>query len=190
MLNRIAETAFSIFVGITAATPIMAQNSALRVDPEHSTARLPSRAANRPHAGSDSRNTVVWTNDDLERLHDLALICIVGRINEETPKSESLPQPYVKTQDPVWYAEQAARLRGELERRQAQLRGYQQALEDAQSLRKTTDAINLDEGDIGITPEAGIEILQQRVDKTQTVLDALEDLARHNDIPPGTLRGQ
>jgi hypothetical protein len=190
MLNRIAGTAFSIFVGITAATPIMAQNSALRIDPKLSREPLPSRAANRPHAGSDSRNTVIWTNDDLERLHGLGLICIVGRINEETPKSPSLPQPYVKTQDPGWYAEQAARLRDELERRQAQLHGYQQGLEDSQSLRETTSAINLDEGDIGITPEAGIEILQERVSETQADLDGLEDLARHDNIPPGTLRGQ
>jgi hypothetical protein len=28
------------------------------------------------------------------------------------------------------------------------------------------------------------------VSETQTYLDALEDLARHNDMPPGTLRGQ
>ena len=53
-----------------------------------------------------------------------------------------------------------------------------------------TGGINLDEGDIGITPEAGIEILQQRVNEAQTEFDALEDLARRNDIPPGTLRGQ
>jgi hypothetical protein len=190
MLNRIVGTTLSIFVGMTAVTPIMAQNSALRIDPEHSTAPVPSRAANRPHAGSDSRSTVVWTNDDLERLHGLGLICIVGRIDEETPKSASLPQPYVKTQDPAWYAEQAARLRDELEHRQAQLCGCQQALEDAQSLRETSGAINLDEGDVGITPEAGIEILQERVSETQADLDALEDLARSNDIPPGTLRGQ
>lgn len=52
-----------------------------------------------------------------------------------------------------------------------------------------TGGINLDDGDIGITPEAGIEFLQQRVNETQTELDALEDLARRNDIPPGTLRG-
>jgi len=151
---------------------------------------IPLRAANRPRAGTDSQNTVVWTNDDLERLHNLGLICIVGRMNEETPKPASLPQPYVRTQDPGWYAEQAARLRDELEHRQAQLRGYQQALEDAQGLRKTTGGINLDEGDTGITPEAGIEILQQRVSETQSELDALEDLARRNDIPPGALGGQ
>ena len=53
-----------------------------------------------------------------------------------------------------------------------------------------TGGINLDDGDIGITPEAGIEILQQRVNETERELDALEDLARRNDIPPGALRGQ
>jgi len=153
-------------------------------------AAIPSRAANRPHAGTDSQNPVVWTNDDLARLHSLGLISIVGQIDEEKSKSASLPVRYVRTQDPEWYAEQAARLRDELEHRQTQLREYRQGLEDARSLRQTTGGINLDEGDIGITPEAGIEILQQRVNETQTELDALEDLARRNDIPPGTLRGQ
>jgi hypothetical protein len=155
-----------------------------------STLAIPSRAANRPHAGTDSQNPVVWTNDDLARLHSLGLICIVGQTNEETPKPASQPQAYVKTQDPEWYAGQAARLRDELERRRAQLGGYRQALEDTRSLRKTTGGVSLDDGDVGITPEAGIEILQERVSETQTELDALEDLARRNDIPPGTLRGQ
>jgi hypothetical protein len=53
-----------------------------------------------------------------------------------------------------------------------------------------TGGINLEEGDIGITPESGIEILRQRVNEAQAELAALEDLARRNDIPPGTLRGQ
>jgi hypothetical protein len=155
-----------------------------------STLAIPVRAANKPRTGTDSQNTVVWTNDDLERLHVPGLISIVGRIDEERPTSASAPGPYVRTQDPAWYAEQAAKLRDELERRRAQLGEYRQALEDARSLRKTTGGVNLDEGDIGITPEAGIEILQQRVSETQTELDSLEDLARRNDIPPGTLRGQ
>ncbi len=154
------------------------------------TAAIPLRAANRPHAGTESQNPVVWTNDDLEKLHSLGLISIVGRIDEERPTSASVLAPYVKTQDPEWYAEQAAKLRDELEYRQAQLREYRRALEDARSLRETTGGINLDSGDIGITPEAGIEILQQRVMEKQAKLDDLEDLARRNDIEPGTLRGQ
>jgi hypothetical protein len=133
---------------------------------------------------------MVWTNDDLEKLHRLGLISIVGRIDEERPTPASAPGPYVKTQDPEWYAEQAAKLRDELEYRQAQLREYRQALDDARSLRESTGGINLVGEDFAITPEAGIEILQQRVEEAQAEFDDLEDLARRNDIPPGTLRGQ
>jgi hypothetical protein len=150
----------------------------------------PLRAANRPHAGTDSHQPVVLTNDDLERLHRPGLISIVGQMDEETPPLASAPESYVETQDPTWYAEQAANLGEELERRRNQLEAYRQAVEDARSLKRTTGGLSLDEGDVGITPEAGIEILEQRVSETQTELDALEDLARRNDIPPGTLRGQ
>jgi hypothetical protein len=149
---------------------------------------IPLHAANRPQVGTKSQNAMVWTNDDLEKLHDLDLISIVGRTNEETPKPASAQ--YVQTQNPQWYAKQAAKLRGELEQRKAQLGRYRQAIEDAKNLKTVAGGINLEEGDIGITPEAGIEILQELVNETESELDAWEDLARRNDIPPGTLRGQ
>jgi hypothetical protein len=53
-----------------------------------------------------------------------------------------------------------------------------------------TGGINFDVGDVGITPDAGIEILRQRVQDTESDLNALEDLARRNGIQPGTLRGR
>ena len=155
-----------------------------------STLAIPLRAAKKPRAGTDSQNAMVWTNDDLESLHLHGLICIVGRTNVETPKSASAPAPHMETQNPAWYAGQAAKLRDELERRKAQLGEYRQGIEDARNLRAMAAGINLEEGEIGITPEAGIEILQERVNKTQSELDALEDLARRDDIPPGSLRGQ
>ncbi|HET8925334.1 MAG TPA: hypothetical protein VFN26_20295 [Candidatus Acidoferrum sp.] len=153
-------------------------------------AAIPLRAVNRPHAGTAKQNSVAWTNDDLEKLHDLGLISIVGPTNEEVSASETGVGPYVMTDDRQWYAKQSAELHAELERRATQLRQYLQALEDARSLRKMTGGVSLDEGDIAITPEAGIEILQQRVGAQQAKLDALEDLARRRDIPPGVLRGQ
>jgi prefoldin subunit 5 len=96
----------------------------------------------------------------------------------------------VRTQDPEWYAVQAAKLRDELERRQTQLSEYRQAIDDVRNLRKTTGGVNLDEGDLAITPEFGIEILERHVEEVQTEISELEDLARRHDIPPGTLRGQ
>jgi hypothetical protein len=154
------------------------------------TAAIPLRAADRPHAGRDSHTPMVWTNDDLAGLHRLGLISIVGQIAQERPTPASVPETYVKTQDPEWYAEQAARLRDQLENRQARLREYRQALDDARSLKKSTGGIDLLGEEFAITPEAGIEILRQRVTEEQERLDDLEDLARRNDIEPGTLRGQ
>jgi hypothetical protein len=104
-----------------------------------STLAIPLRAANKPHAGKMERTAVVWTNQDLKRLRSQGLISIVGQSAlVEDAIAAPLPPPYVKTQDPEWYAKQAAKLREELERRQAQLREYRQALDDARSLRKTS----------------------------------------------------
>jgi hypothetical protein len=118
------------------------------------------------------------------------LISIVGRVDEERSPSAPAPRPYVRTQGPEWYAAQAARLRDELERRQTQLREYQQAIDDTRSLRKTTGGINLDESDTAITLEVGIEVLERCVNEVQTQINELEDLARRHNILPGTLRGQ
>jgi hypothetical protein len=156
-----------------------------------STLAIPLRAANTPRGGKTEKTAVVLTNEDLGRLRVPGLISIVGQpATAEDANAAAPPPPYVTSQDSEWYAEQAANLRDELERRQARLAEYRRALEDVRSLRETTGGINLDEGDVGITPEAGIEILQQRVEETQTKLEALEDLARRNDIPRGTLRGE
>ncbi|SRR6266404_1786912 len=156
-----------------------------------STLAIPLRAANKSRAGKTEQTTVLWTNEGLEKLRPLGLISIVGQPSTaEAAATAALPLPYVNTQDPEWYAEQAAKLRAQLESNESELQRYRQAIQDARSLKAMTGGINLDGGDIGITPEAGIEILQQRVSEARSELDALEDLARRNDIPPGTLRGQ
>jgi hypothetical protein len=155
-----------------------------------STPAIPLRAASKPRAGKMEVATVVWTNDDLERLRAKGLISVVGQVPEKTMEAAAAPSPYVRTQDPEWYAEQASTLRAELESREAELQRYRQAIEDVRNLKTMTGGINFDRSDIGITPDAGIEILQRRVHETQSEIDALEDLARHNGIPPGTLRGE
>ena len=149
---------------------------------------IPLRAANGPHARSDKQSKMIWTNDDLDKLHDLGGISIVGREDEMSAPLPA-PSPYTQTQDRNWYAAEAAQLRDALGHRQSELRKYQQAIDDARSLRESASGIEVDQ-DSAVTPEAGIDILQQRVNETQSELDALEDLARRNNIPPGALRGQ
>ena len=117
-------------------------------------AAIPLRAANRPHAGRDRQNRAVWTNDDLEKLHDLGLISIVGPPDKEGSATETALGPSAITHDRQWYGEESAKLHGELERRETSLRQYRQAIEDARSLRTTTGGVNFSEGHIGITPRS------------------------------------
>jgi hypothetical protein len=149
-----------------------------------------SHAAPSPRARLSDQGAVVWTNEDLEKLRGLGLISIVGQALEETEANVAAPSPYVRTKDPQWYPEQASKLRAELESTESELQRYRQAVSNADSLQAMTGGINLEYGDLGITPEAGIEFLQQRQSEIQSQLDALEELARHNDIAPGILRGQ
>lgn len=148
------------------------------------------RAATKPHAGSAPEANGTWTNEDLQRLNRIpGLISVVGQPSTEASQSVDAPAPKSITTDPVWYVARASSLSARLETEQANLRGFTRALDEARELKSTTGGVNLAEENIGITPEAAIEILQSRVRKTQSELDALEDLARQNDIPPGILRG-
>src|SRR5260370_5180993 len=108
-----------------------------------STLAIPMRAENKPRGGRLKKNSVLGTNEDLEKLRPLGLISIVGQPNtaEDSPPAAMSP-PYAKTRDPEWYAKQAAKLRGELEYRQAQLCQYPQAPEETPKLKKTTSGNN------------------------------------------------
>jgi hypothetical protein len=153
-------------------------------------AAIPPRAAYRPHARADSQTIKTWADHDLETLRHPGLISIVGQGDQEQPKPLPVVSGYVKTQDPDWYAEQVARLRDEIQYLQAQLGEYGQALANARSPTDSPGGVDLAAEDFAIAPEAGIEILQQRVTEPQARLDALEELARYHDIEAGTVRGQ
>jgi hypothetical protein len=145
-------------------------------------------AANKPHADLEAQRT--WTNEHLERLTRIpSSISIVGQIGEETTKAATPPAPHTRAKDSERFAEQAASLRTELESAQSELQRYMQAIEDARDLKTMTGGVNFDQGHIGISLEAGIQILQRRVRKKETELDALEGLAQRKGTPPGTLRG-
>ena len=85
------------------------------------TLAIPVPAANKPRAGKPEGATVVWTNNGLESLRAKSLISVVGQAAEEATTDAPAPSPYVETQGPEWYAEQASKLRAELESREARL---------------------------------------------------------------------
>jgi hypothetical protein len=130
----------------------------------------------------------VWSNADIAKLPDPG-ISLIGP--EPVTGAEAGPNegPYDRTKDPYWYADEAARLQGELARRNAALQQYLAVIEDAKNRRNTESGIALDQGNAGITLQAGIENLQSQVREVQEQLEELADLARRNGIVAGVVGG-
>ena len=132
----------------------------------------------------------VWTNADLEQLRDEGLISIIGPVEEPSVESAEATPRYDKTKDPEWYAAQAGDLGGELDYWKSELGRFLQALQSARDNKYTTNGVNLAAPVVGVTPDSAIQLLEQRVQETQSQLDDLEDLARSNGIASGVLRGE
>ena len=148
----------------------------------------------RPAQGNQNQPKKVWTNEDMDQLRARGLISIVGQ--EATvaatqaptaPAETTLPVYASRLDDPTWYADQAADLRAELDRREAALREQQTAIALAVD-RITEPGLALDKENAGVTPAAGLANLQAQVQETQSQLDELSDVARQHNIAPGVLR--
>jgi hypothetical protein len=156
-----------------------------------------SRAAEkpRPAQGNQNQPKKVWTNDDLDQLHSRGLISIVGPENAQpaastpaTSAGTTSPVYESRLDDPEWYADKAAELQAEMDKRLEALQQEQEALALAKD-RITQAGVAMDKPSIGVTPDAAIAEFQAQVQEVQSQLDELNDLARQHDIPPGVLRG-
>jgi len=161
---------------------------------------LPSRAAEKPRTAqaNQTQTKKVWTNDDLDQLRSRGLISIVGpeepQPNETAAQAATAPMEPAspvynsRLEDPTWYAEKAADLQAELDKRQAALQAQQDALANAVK-GVTQPGVAMDQPSAGVTPDAGLAILSAQVQEIQDQMDELSDLARQNNIQPGILRG-
>jgi hypothetical protein len=149
----------------------------------------------RPAQGNQNQPKKVWTNEDMDQLRARGLISIVGQ--EATvaatqapaaPAETTLPVYASRLDDPVWYADTAADLQAELDKRAAALLQQKTAIAQAVD-RITQSGLALDKDGPGMTPAEGLANLQAAVQEVQNQLDELSDLARQHDIPPGVLRG-
>jgi hypothetical protein len=148
----------------------------------------------RPAQGNQNQPKKVWTNEDMDQLRARGLISIVGQ--EVTvaatqppaaPAETTLPVYASRLDDPAWYADTAADLQAELDKRQAALLQQKTAIAQAVD-RITQPGLALDKGSPGMTPAEGLANLQAQVQEVRNQLDELSDLARQHDIPPGVLR--
>lgn len=151
----------------------------------------------RPAQGDQKQPKKVWTNDDMNQLRARGLISVVGQEIAEPaaqapapaePAENTFPVYASRLDDPDWYADQAANLQDELDRRVAALQQEQEALALAKD-RITQPGVAMDKPSIGVTPDGAIALFEAQISDVQNQLDELSDLARQHDIPPGALRG-
>src|ERR1700680_4449466 len=135
-----------------------------------------SQAAEKPRSAQGNQNQPkkVWTNDDMDQLRARGPISIVGQKLAEPAKQApaaaaetTYPVYASRLDDPEWYAEKAADLQAELDRRQAALLEQQTAIAIAVDQRITDPGVNLEKDNVGVTPEAGVAILQAQVQEIQ-----------------------
>ncbi|MBZ5540773.1 MAG: hypothetical protein LAN61_09665 [Acidobacteriia bacterium] len=102
--------------------------------------------------------------------------------DQPAPSAQEAPP---KEQDPRWYAQQELPLALSLVDIESQLRS---ARESRKTAKGTGGGIALETENVGITPEATIEILEARRLKTQRQIDDLEEEARRQGVSSGEIR--
>ncbi len=148
----------------------------------------------RPTQGNQNQPKKIWTEDDMDQLRARGLISIVGKEVTQaatpapaSPTETTFPVSESRLDDPAWYADKAADLQAELDKREAALREEQAAIAQAAN-RITEPGLALDKDNAGVTPAAGVANLQAQMQEVQSQIDELGDLARQHNIAPGVLR--
>src|SRR6267378_117435 len=101
---------------------------------------FPSHAAEKPRPAQAAKTKKVWTNDDMDQLRARGLISTFSVAPETTAQAQAAPSEQAtftpKTEDPAWYADQAAILQAELDKRESALREAQSQLDELSDLAR------------------------------------------------------
>ena len=103
---------------------------------------------------------------------------------QEQP-AQSAQEPRPKELDPHWYAQQELPLALSLVDIESQLRSVRESRRTAKGVG---GGVALETENVGITPEATIEILEARRVKTQRQIDDLEEEALRHGVSSGAIR--
>ncbi len=141
----------------------------------------------------------VWTNDDIDALreHGGSGVSVVGGgapaasgapangANTPGRRANQPPPPLPKEKDPAWYKKQLAPLYAKRDALDTEIANAEAAVTG-----DTRGSATVDMSSFGAaaTPQDQLKQLQDQKQQVQNLIDALEDMARHNGIEPGSLR--
>jgi len=129
----------------------------------------------------------VWTNDSLEELGGTSGVSVVGSppAVRGVEKSATKAANHVKEKDPNWYRTQLAPLHAEMDRLDKEITKTREFVNGGHTAE---GKLKVNVFSVPMNPADHIAQLEKRKTEVQGKIDDLEDLARHNDIPPGAIR--
>jgi hypothetical protein len=138
---------------------------------------------------AEKKVTHVWTNEDIERLREKRGISVFGMppiVELENRKPTPATPSYDKEKDPSWYRAQLSPLRSRLNHIDTQIQGLQKYRSITAYMVGGIIVPQL--AGLPLNPEGQIKQLEARRLEIVERINSIEDLARHNDIPPGEIR--
>lgn len=178
VLTRGLPLGLFLAVALTCALP-----RAALAGPQAEQAPIPREKA-KPEAKKTKK---VWTNDNLQDLSGKSGVSVVGGASstDDKPKAETKPADYAQGKDPDWYRNQIASRRAEIDRLDQEITKTREFINGGHTAE---GRLKVNVFSVPMNPADHIAQLEKRKATVQNEIDALEDQARRNDIPPGALR--
>lgn len=132
---------------------------------------------------ANTKPAKVWTNDEINTLHDSPGVSVVGN---RTPQKASAPsRGYSLQKDPAWYRQQLQPLRADLDKLDAQIEKTKAFLSGEKVSEPTPIRAYVS---IPGNPQDQLKQLENSRAADQARIDDILDRARHNGVEPGALR--
>ncbi len=186
---------FTVVVLLVLAEALTTRPVSLRAQASTSTSTSTSTQTQTPNPPPAPQKKV-WTNDDVDQLRDQGAggISVIGNTpaapaattdQKTAAKPGTTAAKLPNEKDPEWYRKQLAPLYAALDRINDEMASAQSAI-DGDS--RGDSGVSMGARAPAGTPQEQVAALQKQAADTQAKIDALLDMARHNDIPPGDLR--
>jgi hypothetical protein len=186
----------SVAVVLSLAFVLGTQPVALRAQAPSAAPQTPTQTQTPNTAPAQKK---VWTNDDMDELRDQGAggISVIGSApaaaatpaaatpQKGAAKPAATPAKVPDEKNPDWYRKQLAPLYESLDRINDQIAAAQSAI-DGDS--RGDSGVSMGARAPAGTPAEQVAALQKEQQGVQDKIDALLDMARHNDIEPGELR--
>jgi hypothetical protein len=172
--------AVSSFLTVTPGSGFSQSQSPSATDQPAATSAPPAPAKAQAAPLPNAKPAKVWTNDEIDALHNNHSVSVVGTRPPQNVSATSKGNSLEK--DPAWYRRQLAPLRTEIDKLDGQIAKMQAFL----SGENVSDPASLHPKMVP-TPREQLRQMQDKRQSDQQKMDELLDRARHNGIEPGAL---